>query len=68
MTGRPKRSAADLAQEAADCIEDNGLAGDELRLYLTAWLCECAKDGDLDVMREELALASKRYDRILGPK
>lgn len=61
-----QRTAEDLAREAADCIEDNGLRGATLRAYLAAWIAECAANGDLDAMRRGLPLASARYDRELA--
>lgn len=48
---KPKRSLEDLADEASACIEDNGLRGRDLRDYLTSWIEECARDGDLDAAK-----------------
>lgn len=59
------RTAEDLANEAADCIEDCELRGEVLRTYLASWIADCAVSGDLDAMRRGHALASRRHDRAL---
>lgn len=59
------RTAEALAAEAADCIDACGLTGEGLRLYLAAWIAECARSGDLDAFRRGLELANRRYDRHL---
>lgn len=62
-----KRTADDLAEEAADCIEDNALGGEQLRAYLAAWLAECAASGDLDAMRTKTVrdILAARHTRAL---
>lgn len=65
MAERAPRTAEQLATEAAQCIEDNGLTGEELRLYLAAWIACCAVDGDLDAMRRGYELGSRRLEREL---
>ena len=62
---KKKRTAEDLAREAADCIESCGLRGDELRAYLAAWIADCAVHGDLAAMRRGRSLASARLDRAI---
>jgi len=62
---RALRAAEDLADEAADCIEDNNLRGAELRTYLAAWIAECAVSGDLDAMRRAIELAQRRHEKEL---
>lgn len=61
-----KRSANDLAREAADCIEIAGLSGEVLRLYLAAWITDCADDGDLDAMRASSNETHRRYRTALS--
>lgn len=62
------RSATDLGDEAAACIETCGLRGDQLRLYLAVFIAECvcaATLEDMAAMRENLPLAKKRYEKEL---
>lgn len=59
------RTAEDLASEAAECIDNCSLHGDELRLYLADFISSCALDGDLEAMKRGADLARRRYEKKL---
>lgn len=61
MTEPEQRPNEDLAREAADCIEANGLRGDQLRLCLAAFLYDCGLGNP-----KAQALARRRYEKSLS--
>lgn len=59
------RSAAELVSECRETIENCELTGDQLEAFLFAFICEAAKDGDIEEMKRNHQRAQEQLSNTL---
>lgn len=61
-----KRRVEDLAEEAASVIHDCGLSWEETKAFLFAWILEVSRDGDVENIEVDYAMAKETLDKVLA--